>query len=168
MNTVKFPNGYDVTVLRKQDIIDCIDDNIIDKDVAFVIIEQLEKDALDFLKDGVWTGIPFIGNIRRNQVKQRETSEKQQALINDVKESVSEEEYLLFRRNLRTDNVKAIKATRYFNYIASRMANHNRKQFKMLCNKKGERFAKIFIASLYDMKPIETTDNYGSEQEFDN
>ena len=31
----KFPNGgYEVTVLRKQDILDCIDDNIIDKEIA--------------------------------------------------------------------------------------------------------------------------------------
>ena len=29
-----FPNGYDVRVVRKQDILDCIDDNIIDKDIA--------------------------------------------------------------------------------------------------------------------------------------
>ena len=30
-DTYKFPGGYDVAVFRKQDVLDCIDKNIIDK-----------------------------------------------------------------------------------------------------------------------------------------
>ena len=32
----KFPSGgYEVTVFKKQDILDCIDNNILDKEIAF-------------------------------------------------------------------------------------------------------------------------------------
>ena len=41
-DTYKFPGGgYDVTVFKKQDVLDCIDKNILDKDVALAVIEQL-------------------------------------------------------------------------------------------------------------------------------
>lgn len=61
----RFPNdGYDVTIVKKQDILDCIDENIIDKEVALSIVEHCEKTAAEFISSGRWTGIPFIGNIR--------------------------------------------------------------------------------------------------------
>ena len=48
-DTFKFPNGgYDVTVLKRQDILDCIDANIIDKEVALAIVDQCELDAAEF------------------------------------------------------------------------------------------------------------------------
>ena len=72
-DTYKFPGGgYDVTVFKKQDVLDCIDKNILDKDVALAFIEQLEVDAANFLKEGRWTGIPFIGNIRIPKLRQLE------------------------------------------------------------------------------------------------
>ena len=55
----KFPNGgYDITVCRKQDIIDALDANVTDKEVVLAIITQCEVDATNFLKEGRWTGIP--------------------------------------------------------------------------------------------------------------
>ena len=82
----KFPSGgYEVTVCKKQDILDCIDKNIIDKEVALAIVERCEIDAANFLKEGRWTGIPFIGNIRIPKLKQLEESPEQQALIAEAK-----------------------------------------------------------------------------------
>ena len=82
----KFPSGgYEVTVFKKQDILDCIDNNILDKEIALTLIEQLEIDAANFLKEGRWTGIPFIGNIRVPKLRQLQESPEQQALIEEAK-----------------------------------------------------------------------------------
>ena len=86
-DTFKFPNGgFDVKICRRKDIIDCIDENIIDKDVALAVIDKCEFDAANFLQQGRWTGIPFIGNIRIPKSKLLEESPEQQALIQEAKE----------------------------------------------------------------------------------
>ena len=68
-NTRKFPRGYDVTIVRKEDVLEAIDDNIIDKEIALDLIKQLELDASNFIKEGRWTSLPFIGTIRYNENK---------------------------------------------------------------------------------------------------
>ena len=48
-DTYKFPGGgYDVTVFKKQDVLDCIDKNILDKDKVQGLIDRL-KEEFDFI-----------------------------------------------------------------------------------------------------------------------
>lgn len=154
--TYKFPGGYDVVVYKKQDIIDCIDKNIIDKDIALAIVENCEIDASIFLRKGRWTGIPFIGNIRIPKTKLMENTPEQQALIEEAKQTLEEDKYILFRRQLGEENSKRIKQERYYRYIVSIAVNRNKSLYNKLCEKKGEYYARIF---LYASKNITSTDN---------
>ena len=142
-DTYKFPGGYDVTVVRKQDVVECINDNIVDKEVALAIVQQCEVDAVTFLRQGKWIGIPFIGNIRTNQVKKLEKTKEQQELIDAAYNTVSKEQYVIFRRNLGKDNVKRLKAQRYYNYILASSVSRNRSLFKKMCKERGEAFTRI-------------------------
>lgn len=142
-DSYKFPGGKDVKVVRKQDIVDCINFNIIDKEVALAIVEQCELDAVNFLRQGKWVGIPFIGSIRASRVKQLQKSKEQQELIQYARENVSTEEYVLFRRNLAYDNERRIKAQKYYNYVLSMAVSKNRPLFKKLCKEKGIAYARI-------------------------
>ena len=145
-DTFKFPNGgYDVTVCKKQDILDCIEENIIDKEVALAIVEQCELDAANFIKEGRWAGIPFIGNIRIPKGRIMEEDPAQQALIDEAKETLDHDQYVMFRRQLKSDNGKRIKQQRYFNYITSQAVAKNRKLYNKLCDEKGEAYAKVFL-----------------------
>lgn len=156
-DTFKFPNGgYDVRVCRKQDILDCIDKNIIDKDIALAIVEQCEMDAANFIREGRWTGIPFIGNIRVPKAKLMENDPAQQALIEEAKENLDPTQYIMFRRQLSSYNHHQVKQDRYFKYIVSMAITKNRKLYNKLCEKKGERYARIF---LYASKHITAVDN---------
>lgn len=142
-DTYKFPGGNDVTVVRKQDVIDCINDNIVDKEVALAIIQQCETDAAAFLRQGRWTGIPFIGSIRANQVKKLEKTKEQQELINAAYDTVTKEQYIIFRKKLAHDNDRRIKAQRYYNFVLASAVSKNRSLFKKMCKDKGESFTRI-------------------------
>lgn len=144
-DTFKFPNGFDVTVLKRKDIMDCIDNNIIDKEVAYALIEQCEFQAAEYIKQGRWTGLPFIGNVRVPKAKLMEADPAQQALIDEAKETLDANQYIMFRRQLSSDNYKKVSAERYFNYITSMAVTKNRKLYDKLCKTKGERYAKIFL-----------------------
>ena len=155
-DTYKFPGGgYDVTVFKKQDVLDCIDKNILDKDVALAFIEQLEVDAANFLKEGRWTGIPFIGNIRIHKLRQLEESPEQQALIAEAKENLNTDKYILFRTQLGKENSKHIKQERYYRYITSIAISHNRRLYKKLCKEKGEYFARIYLYASYNITSLD-------------
>lgn len=142
-DSYKFPGGYDVKVVRKQDIVDCINSNIIDKEVALAIIQQCEVDAISFLRKGKWAGIPFIGSIRPNQVRKLEKSEKQQDLISAAYHTATAEQYVLFRRQLAHDNDRRIKAQKYYNFVLASAVAKNRWLFKKMCKEKGESFTRI-------------------------
>ena len=145
----KYPNGgYDVVVCRKQDILDCIDDTIVDKDVALAVIEQCEFAAAGYIKENRWTGIPFIGNIRVPKNTQLINTPEQQSLIKDAREVLDKESYILFRRQLNTENTKHIKFERYYKYITSIYVNKNKALYRKLCKTKGEVYARLYCYSL--------------------
>lgn len=156
-NTFKFPNnGYEVTVLKKQDVLDCINDNIIDKEIALAIVEQCEIDAAAFINEGRWTGIPFMGNIRLSATAQALKNPEQQMLIEEAKQKLDAHSYLVFKTNLSKKVGKQIKQQKYYNYITSIAINNNKELYKKLCKEKGECYARIY---LYACKHITALNN---------
>ena len=155
-DTYRFPNGgFEVVVCKKQDILDCIDKNVTDKEVLFDIINQLEKDASNFLKQGRWTGIPFIGNIRVPKFVQMSRTKEHQELIAEAKENLSTAQYLLFRKQLNASSSMSIKRQRYYKYILSIMINKNKNTYNKLCKRKGEHYAKAFLFLAYNPMAID-------------
>ena len=154
VDTFKFPNGYDVTICRKKDILECIDKNIIDKDVALAIVEHCEFKAAEFIKAGRWAGIPFIGNIRMSKTKELIKSDEQQALIAEAKENLEKDKYILFRKQLNKENVKRISQERYYRFITSIAINKNRKLYKKLCKERGEVYARVYLFCSHEVVAI--------------
>lgn len=155
-DTYKFPGGYDVKVVRKQDIIDCIDSNIIDKDVALAIVKQCEVDAANFLRQGRWTGLPFMGSLRPSPVVKLEKTKEQQELIEAAFEDSTKSQYVIFRKNLAHDNAKKLAAQKKYNYILSMSVSKDRPGFKRLVKEKGEHYARF---RYYLKKCIVAVDN---------
>lgn len=142
-DTYKFPGGNDVKVVRKQDVIQTINTNIVDKETALAIIQQLEIDAVTFLRQGRWAGIPFIGSIRASQTHKLEKTKEQQELIDIAFHNSTTEQYVLFRKDLAHDNAKRIKANKYYNYVLSMAVARNRILFKKMVKDKGEPYARL-------------------------
>lgn len=145
------PDGYQVTVLRKQDVLKCIDDNILDKQIALDIVRRCEIDATNFLKEGRWAGIPFLGNIRIPKIVQTFMSEETQKLMAEAKETLDENKYLLFRRQFATDTVKRQDRERYYKYELSKFIGKNLAFFRKASAKTGDRLARVLCFTLRNM-----------------
>ena len=115
----------------------------------------MEIDAANFLKEGRWTGIPFIGNIRIPKRLQLEDTLEKQALIKEAKETLDSNKYILFRTQLGKENSKHVKQERYYRYITSIAISHNRKLYKKLCEEKGEYYARIYMYSSYNITSLD-------------
>ena len=154
-DTYKFPGGNDVKIVRKEDIINTINYNIVDKEVALAIVKQCEIDAANFLRKGRWTGIPFMGSIKVPDVVKMSNTPEQKQRIDDAIHTVTNKQFVMFRRELAYNNEKRVKATRYYNYVLSMAVAKNRNLFKKLCKEKGVGYARIHFFLISSITAIE-------------
>lgn len=153
-DTYKFPGGKDVKVVRKEDIINTIKTNIVDTEVALAIVRQCEVDAVNFMKKGRLTGIPFMGTIKVPDTVKMSQTKEQKDLILAAMETTTNEQFVMFRRNLAYDNKIKIKARKYYNYVLSLSVAKNRNQFKKMCKERGETYARIHFFLLYSVTSV--------------
>lgn len=153
-DTYKFPGGKDVKVVRKEDIINTIKTNIVDTEVALAIVRQCEVDAVNFMKKGRLTGIPFMGTIKVPDTIKMSQTKEQRDLIVAAMENTTNEQFVMFRRNLAYDNKVKTKARKYYNYVLSLSVAKNRNQFKKMCKEKGEAYARIHFFLLYSVTSV--------------
>lgn len=148
------PEGYEVTLLRKQDVLKCIDENIIDKEIALEIVRRCEIDATNFLENGRWAGIPFLGNIRIPKIVQTFLSEDTQQLMAEAKQNLDANKYLLFRKQFATNAVKREDRERFYKYELSKFIGKNLKTFRALSSKHGDKLARIICFTLRNMTVV--------------
>lgn len=153
-DTYKFPGGKDVKVVRKEDIINTINTNIVDTEVALAIVKQCEIDAATFMKKGKLAGIPFMGTIKVPDTVRMSQTQEQRDLIVAAMENTTNEQFVMFRRNLAYDNKIKIKARKYYNYVLSLSVTKNRNQFKKMCKEKGESYARLHFFLLYSVTSV--------------
>ena len=153
-DTYKFPGGKDVKVVRKEDIINTINTNIVDTEVALAIVRQCEVDAVNFMKKGRLTGIPFMGTIKVPDTVKMSQTKEQKDLVLAAMENTTKDQFVMFRRNLAYDNKVKIKARKYYNYVLSLSVAKNRNQFKKMCKEKGEAYARIHFFLLYSVTSV--------------
>jgi hypothetical protein len=151
-DTIKMPGGgYDVKVVRKEDILKCIDSNILDKDIMLAFINQFEVDASNFLSQGRWTSLPYIGTLRKSQYKEALNSEEVKELDEAAKENLDKNKYILFRKDLRNDIAKSIKRERLYKYTLSQVVTKNKKFYNYVEQTKGELYARVICHSMYEL-----------------
>ena len=149
----QFPRGgYEVEVLRKEDILNTIDDYIIVKEIALDIIKKCEQDAIDFLKQGEWVSIPFIGSIKIPDTVKLMSDDKTKELLKSAEEELDKQKYILFRRSLANDVGKRVKINRYQNYMTSKFVTNNKQLYKKLVKDFGEHIAKFLCYTLHNMQ----------------
>lgn len=158
-DTLRFPNGgYDVTVCRKQDILDALDANIVDKEVVLAIITQCEIDATNFLKEGRWTGIPYLGNMRIPRYKEKFKEIGGKEILEDAKQDLDKNKYILFRKSLNANIAIDIKNDRLYRYRTSCFVTKHRKTYTYFLRiaksrkiQNNEVYARIMCFSFIDL-----------------
>lgn len=152
---INFPNGgFEVIVFKRQDILDCIDDNIIDKEVALALIESCEVDIAECLNNEKWTGIPYIGNVRVNPLTKKLQSEEIKSKIEDAKNVLDRNEYIIFRKQLSIDISQRIKRNKTINYMTSIAVKKYKRYYNLLCKYGDNKRAEFICYSLMFLRPF--------------
>ena len=106
------------------------------------------------MKKGRLTGIPFMGTIKVPDTVRMSQTKEQKDLILAAMETTTNEQFVMFRRNLAYDNKIKIKARKYYNYVLSLSVAKNRNQFKKMCKERGEAYARIHFFLLYSVTSV--------------
>lgn len=153
---IKFPNGgYDVTIIRKQDVLDCIDANIIDKEVALDLIAKLEIDAMSVVNSGMKANIPFLGSIQMKTTRKIYDSADVKESIIDARNTLDKDSYIMFRKKLSKTVAEQASYDKFYQWRANAIVKANPKKFRELAAAKGEHFAKFYLFSLDKMCAVD-------------
>ena len=106
------------------------------------------------MRKGRLTGIPFMGTIKVPDTIKMSQTKEQRDLIVAAMENTTNEQFVMFRRNLAYDNKVKTKARKYYNYVLSLSVAKNRNQFKKMCKEKGEAYARIHFFLLYSVTSV--------------
>lgn len=160
MNKFTFPNGYEVDIVKKKDVLETIDNNIIDKDLALAIITNCEQNCARFIENGIWAGLPFMGNFRIREAKKIIDSKENQELLESAKNNLSQEDYILFRKDLVRDAAIRVKNTKFLRYEASKMVTKNKRIYKNLITYRNSAFANVLMFTFKYFKEVSESKLY--------
>lgn len=162
----KLPNGgYEVVVLKKQDILKTIENTIVDKDVLREFITNLEIDEEKFMREGQWIGVPFMGNIKINEVRKKFATKEIQDVIANARNTLDRDKYLLFRKELKSQISTDLAQNRTNAYRRSINIRKNRYLYRKFRYKRGFYIANFILTTLYEITPIFVeSPTYGTEQ----
>lgn len=157
----KYPtkDGFELLLENKESVLKTIDDNILDKEVALLLITQLERDAQRHLEEGENVLIPYIGTIKRKtgSIVYQENKE----VIAAAKETMTQDEFDTFKAEMMHDAVVRQNFNKVFKYQVSRMANKNGKAYWKTVRELGTPKANLrfyFVTKLHYSEPWTETD----------
>jgi len=136
-----------ITVVRKEDILKTIDDNIIDKELAVEIVEQLETDAAKVLVHNKWVGIPYCCTLRYSDVKAPFYFRPGYAeMIKEARRTLTKKEYIVFRKQTTDYEARRREHERYLRYIIAVNARKHVDAYHTWCLRRGVSIANIHMA----------------------
>lgn len=144
----KFPavGGYNITIVNKDDVFKTIEDNIVDKELAYAIIEQLETNIEQYVSAGEVAGIPYIGKIKQRLGAIIGNKHKDE--LDAAKEVMDKEQYITFKNALYKEESIRAKLSKAYKYEASVAIRQNKRQYWYFVEKLGECLADIMFHGL--------------------
>lgn len=156
--TRKFPNGDEVYIVSKQKVLDCIDENITDKEIALEVVTRCEQLAAKYLIENRWVSIPHIGNIRIPKHKLDLYTEDTQNRFKEAYNTLPTEEYIAFKISELTRINKKEYVDRHFNYVLSKNIKLYEDYYKKIKARRNETAALVAVYCLNFVHVV--TDEY--------
>lgn len=153
----KYPYGYSITVCNRQDILDCLDKNVVDKEVVLRVIDSVEEEIFNSVMSGESASLPYLGRIHVDKEKRLLRSEEVRDIMDESRKVLTKEEYFNFKKKLEKDVYSSAKMDRYYHYIVGTFIKKHPNLYKHLLENHTEEEARIII---YTCRAYTTEDQY--------
>lgn len=161
---LKVPNSDTYCDLyRLEDILDLMKEGY-DKDLIRMIMTHCEKQIALDLQKGLWVGIPFIGNVRINKIRQALNSKENKEIIDGARSELNPSDFRKFRIQFSQDVARNINIERFNNYILSKTKTNFKKVYSKFFKKYGEDVAKVVLKSFMNLECVSSNDELEYEE----
>lgn len=143
----QYPNSIQtISVVRKEDILQTIENNIIDKEIAIDIIDQLECDAAKMLVRDYWVGIPYLVNMKYGYATSAYLFNRDfKNAVDTSYKKLSKKEFVVFRKEINNYEVSRRNAERAFKFAVRMYARKYADVYQRLCKIRGVNIANVRI-----------------------
>ena len=120
------------------------------------IIEHFDENIANTIKNNKVAKIPYIGNLRKNLVKQEFARIKSKIHLRNLRRDIGKEKYKeTVKGYYKTAITNAQRLDRIRVLTRKNIAN-NRSKYDRLCATAGEIYAKAYIVSICLMEPVKS------------
>lgn len=146
-------NDFSIIAKNSDNIIAETFSNEKERLLAKSIIENLESDAVDGIKQGLTVKIPRVGNYRYNPLRKHLINHYKD--FKSAKKSMNKEEYKEYV-GTTVDNWKEEERLKELNKIkVKKMKARYKKKYEYLIRKRGFNYANLWFKFLLEVKPVE-------------
>nr|DAG89502.1 MAG TPA: DNA binding protein [Crassvirales sp.] len=147
MKTITFPEGFDITICTKHDILETLDKNVVDKEIMYDLIKSLECNIAKCIRENRWAGMPFIGSVRPSPVKAMFYEPEVRETLKDAYATMPFPSFIMFKKAMIKDKYLEVVYNRQYKVIAAINARRNYRYYRRLCKTRGDVYARIFMFS---------------------
>lgn len=152
---------YDIVIRKKDDILKTIQRDVTDGEVLNDIISSLERSIANNIINKENTSLPLIGRLDINLSKQ--SLYKNIPILKTAKKVMTENQYLVFKKELARDEQERINHERNVNWLKTRAKNDNIRLYKSLVKIHGENYALLYcyfqsLMTIHNSKHIDYSD----------
>ena len=122
-----------------------------------VIIENFYENIANTIRDNKVAKIPYIGNVRKNLVKQEFSSIKRKVNLRNLRNAIGKEKYKETVKNYYKTAINNAQRLDRIRVLTRQNIANNREKYDRLRATAGEIYAKAYIVSICLMEPVEAT-----------
>lgn len=130
------------------------------------IIEHYDSEIANGIKNHKVAKIPYIGNIRRNTIREEFRKAKSKIRLTDIRKTTTKEKYKEYTKTLYIDSANKAKRDDRLRVIFKINRALHRDKYDRLCATAGKPYADMFIYCMGIMKVVPTTPNKYSKYKF--
>lgn len=149
INSIEEVNeDFTIVTKNRQDIIEELSfNNEEEKLLCESIIDNLEEDIFNAVRDNLTVSIPFIGRLRKDPVKEMITKNKNNFKL--ARQYLSKEEYKEHVTSFIVDaRQKQLKKDK-FKTLLHKIKQNNKKKYELYYKTFGRSYAELFLYSIY-------------------
>lgn len=130
------------------------------------IVEHYDSEIANGIKNNKVAKIPYIGNIRRNTIREEFRKAKSKIRLTDIRKTTTKEKYKEYAKSLYINSANKAKRDDRLRVIFKINRASHRKQYDRLCATAGKPYADMYIYCMGIMSVVPTTPNKYSKYKF--
>ena len=153
-------------ILKLLDVVELVGYDADSSTILKEIIDNYDEEIAKAIKNHKVAKIPYIGNIRRNTIREEFKKVRNKIRLTDIRKTVTKEKYKEYTKSLYISSANKARRDDRLRVIFKVNRALHRDKYDRLCATAGKPYADMYIYCMGIMKVVPTTPNKYSKYKF--